>query len=61
MATIALSLPQEQSQMAKLVEWMLHDLYRDKDIMCMTSTQWLAGIYNDAANKSWSKSTTLTK
>ena len=35
--------------------------YREKDIMCMTSTQWLVGIYNDAANKSWSKYTTLTK
>ena len=34
--------------------------YREKDIMCMTSTRWLVGIYNDAANKSWSKYTTLT-
>ena len=39
--------------------WLI--LYHDKDIMCMTSTQWLVGIYNDAANKSWSKYTTLTK
>ena len=30
-------------------------------IMCMKSTRWLIGIYNDAANKSWSKYTTLTK
>ena len=39
----------------------MNAMYRDKDIMCMTSTRWLIGIYNDAANKSWSKYTTLTK
>ena len=28
--------------------------YRDRDIECMTNTQWLVKIYNDAAHKSWS-------
>ena len=31
------------------------------DLKCMTSTQWLVGIYNDTAKKSWSKYTTLKK
>ena len=44
---------------SKLNSRQLLMLYREKDIMCMTSTRWLVGIYNDAANKSWSKYTTL--
>ena len=36
-------------------------VYRDKIYQCMTSTQELVGIHNDATRKSWSKYATDIK